>query len=227
MWLTIIIPTYHDDVKLQYLVTQFAAWPLVGVAVLIVDGQKRQRPEWLPDDYGYLYCSQPNRGRQLRLGASQAQTDKLLFLHSDSFFPQGSPLTYLRQTSVEVGFFTLQFDRTTHFFKRLARQSNWRARTRKLIFGDQAFFVTRSAYERSGGFPDQPLMEDFAFSRRLAHQHYQFHQIPLIIQTSARQYQMAGPYRTLFKMQCIQLLYMMGCPPTWLRRLYYRKEQRS
>lgn len=222
MWLTIIIPLYHDDKKLQRLLQQLKTWQLAQVAVIIVDGQQRPRPQWLPATYTYLTCSQPNRGRQLRLGAAQATTAKLLFLHSDSYFPQGSPLQLLKQTKVPVGFFTLQFDVATSFFQRLARQSNWRARRRKLIFGDQAFFVTRTAYDQSGGFPDQPLMEDFAFSRQLA-KYYPFHQFTQPIQTSARKYQAGGPYRTLIKMQCIQLLYLLGCSPHWLRRLYYRK----
>lgn len=71
MWLTIIIPLYHDDKKLQRLLQQLKTWQLAQVAVIIVDGQQRPRPQWLPATYTYLTCSQPNRGRQLRLGADR------------------------------------------------------------------------------------------------------------------------------------------------------------
>ena len=44
---------------------------------------------------------------------------------------------------------------------------NLRSRLTGIATGDQAIFVRRELFERVGGFPDQPLMEDIALSRRL------------------------------------------------------------
>ena len=43
-----------------------------------------------------------------------------------------------------------------------------RSRANGIATGDQAIFVRRWAFQRVGGFPDQPLMEDIEFSRRMA-----------------------------------------------------------
>ena len=44
---------------------------------------------------------------------------------------------------------------------------NWRSRLTGIATGDQAMFVTRAAFDAAGGFPDIPLMEDVALSKRL------------------------------------------------------------
>ncbi|ANK65397.1 hypothetical protein AYR54_09210 [Loigolactobacillus backii] len=223
MWLTIIVPIFHDDPAVKQLVVELERWGLEHVAVVIVDGEQRKRPEWLPQNFHYSNNGVPNRGQQLRLGGSVAQSPKLLFLHADSRFPIGSPLPVLRETTAKVGFFTLHFNDKSRFFRVIAWGSNLRARKFKLIFGDQGLFVTKTIYEKSGGFPVQPLMEDFEFSRRLAKVDSEFIQFPLPILTSARKYNREGRFKTFFKMQCLKLLYLLGFSPTILSRLYYRR----
>ena len=45
---------------------------------------------------------------------------------------------------------------------------NLRSRCTGIATGDQAIFVRRDAFERIGGFPDQPLMEDIELSSACA-----------------------------------------------------------
>ncbi len=42
-----------------------------------------------------------------------------------------------------------------------------RSRITKVATGDQAIFVRRDVFEKMGGYPDIPLMEDIALSRTL------------------------------------------------------------
>ena len=44
---------------------------------------------------------------------------------------------------------------------------NLRCRCSRIIYGDQAMFVRRALFERLGGFPDQPILEDVAFCEKL------------------------------------------------------------
>ena len=110
MWLTIIIPTYQDDVALKRLVQTLETWDLTMVAVIIVDGQDRSRPDWLGVQYKYLNWPKANRGAQLKAGAELATTPYLWFLHADSYFPNGSPLPILAQIHPKIGFCTLKYD---------------------------------------------------------------------------------------------------------------------
>src|SRR3546814_14988024 len=49
----------------------------------------------------------------------------------------------------------------------VAYMMNLRSRMTGIATGDQAIFVTRHAFEKVGGFPDQSLMEDIELSKRL------------------------------------------------------------
>ncbi|MFD1418520.1 TIGR04283 family arsenosugar biosynthesis glycosyltransferase [Companilactobacillus keshanensis] len=222
MWLTIIIPTFHDDDSLKEILSEIQSWRPVGVEIIITDGEKRARPNWLPDNVIYL-SSKANRGFQLRLGAKNAQADKLLFLHADSHFIKGSPLSLLKKTTAQIGFFRIHFDDSALFFKVLAFSSNIRAKYLKLIFGDQGLFVTKKVYQKAGGFPVLPLMEDYEFSRSLSKLHIEFAQLNLPIMTSARKYQNEGYFKTFFRMQKIRFFYRMGVNPEILKRMYYRR----
>lgn len=223
MWLTIIIPTYQDDAALQRLVQTLKTWDLATVAVIIVDGEQRLRPTWLPQAYRYLSWPRANRGAQLKAGADLATTPYLWFLHVDSAFPDGSPLPILNQWRPAIGFCTLRYDVPRWIFKWIARGSNFRARRLQMIFGDQSLFVKRTLYQQSGGFESQPLMEDWALSRRLAALHVPMTQLPIPLVTSARKYQQNGVLRTLWQMQMIKLGYVLGRSPQKLWERYYRK----
>ncbi|APX72179.1 TIGR04283 family arsenosugar biosynthesis glycosyltransferase [Companilactobacillus allii] len=221
MWLTIIIPIYHDDAALKHLIKRLSSWDLSGIDVLIIDGENRDRPDFLPKFVKYLN-SVPNRGKQLHLGGSVARTNKLLFLHADSKFST-APISLLKSTKVNVGFFTLRFDDNSTFFSILAFMSNLRAKKFKLIFGDQGFFVTKSLYSKVGGFPEQPLMEDWELSKRLSKVESEFVEFPISIYTSSRKYINEGKVRTFFKMQLIKILYKSGMKPSALSKVYYRR----
>lgn len=220
MWLTIIIPTYHDDNALQRLLGEIQSWHPVGVAMIVVDGVQRMRPSWLPQEIIYLYCP-ANRGAQLHLGGQNAQTEKLLFLHADSHFSEGSPLPLLQSTTAQIGFFKIQFDDSGLFFKVLALGSTFRAKREKLIFGDQGLFITKVAYQKVGGYPAIPLMEDFEFSQRLRKRHFVWTAFDWPIVTSARKYREEGCFKTFFRMQKIKLLYKIGTDPEVLKKMYY------
>lgn len=222
MWLTIIIPTYHDDVSLKNIVYEIQTWDPVGVEVIVVDGEDRTRPTWLPKIVTYLN-SKANRGYQLKLGAQKAHSEKLLFLHADSHFINGSPLKLLKKTTAQIGFFRIHFDDSALFFKVLAFSSNIRAKKLKLIFGDQGMFITKKVYQFAGGFPVLPLMEDYEFSRTLSKLHIDFTEFKMPIMTSARKYQNEGHFKTFFRMQKIRFFYRMGIDPEILKRMYYRR----
>jgi Glycosyltransferases involved in cell wall biogenesis len=225
MWLSIIIPTFKDDDSLKRLLYEFDAWDLNGVEVLIIDGQKRSRPSWINKKYFYFHTGRPGRGFQLHLGGAIAHGDKLLFVHADSRFPKGSPLEILKKSDADVGFFKIEFDDPDRFFKILASGSNLRAKKAKLIFGDQGLFLKKSVYLKSGGYPEQKLMEDYEFSRILNKLGYRFTEFDFPIMTSARKYKEEGRYKLFLKMQLFKIAYILGVSPDELSQKYYRGDK--
>jgi len=85
--------------------------------------------------------------------------------------------------------------------------------------GDQAIFVKRDAFQAAGGFPEIPLMEDIALSKRLKRTGR-----PLCLReraiTSGRRWETHGVFRTIFLMWRLRLAYFLGADPAALARRY-------
>ena len=94
-----------------------------------------------------------------------------------------------------------------------------RSRLTKVATGDQAIFVRREIFEKIGGYPDIPLMEDIAFSRALKGMGKVACLRSRVI-TSARRWEMEGVWRTIWKMWTLKFLYLLGIPPARLKRYY-------
>jgi hypothetical protein len=82
-------------------------------------------------------------------------------------------------------------------------------------------FVTRDAFWAAGGFPDLPLMEDIALSRKLKRLCR-----PLCIAapavTSGRRWDNHGVLRTILLMWRLRLAYYLGAEPDRLALAYSR-----
>jgi hypothetical protein len=97
---------------------------------------------------------------------------------------------------------------------------NCRSRWTGIATGDQAIFVRQDVFTRIGGFPEIPLMEDIALSRRL-----RSIAAPVCLRqqvvTSSRRWETHGIWRTIFLMWELRLRYFLGADPVHLARIYY------
>lgn len=159
------------------------------------------------------------RGQRLRDAAAASSATTLLFLHSDTRLPPGwkqlvtSALTERRCWGV----FRLAFERRRLAW--VAWGANTRSRLLGLPFGDQAPFVTRAGYERVGGHPAWPRLDDLELTlrlRRIAR--------PVIlraaVETSARRYERLGALRTVLRNARILCGFALGRSPADLDRVY-------
>ncbi len=96
---------------------------------------------------------------------------------------------------------------------------NSRSRLTRISTGDQAMFVRRDIFERLGGFPDQPLMEDIELSRRLK----PVGKIACLhekVVTSSRRWETHGILRTILLMWRLRFCYWLGADPAELKQQY-------
>ncbi len=102
----------------------------------------------------------------------------------------------------------------------VATLMNWRSRLTGIATGDQAIFVRRALFEKVGGFPEIPLMEDIALARALKKCGP-----PLCLKqrvlTSSRRWEQHGILRTIFLMWRLRLAYALGADPAQLVKRYY------
>lgn len=88
-----------------------------------------------------------------------------------------------------------------------------------MAYGDQGIFVRREVFDRLGGFPNVPLMEDVIFMsalRRLARPAL----LPGPLYVSPRRWQRHGVLRQTLRNWATLLAFRCGVSPATLARFY-------
>lgn len=190
--------------------------------VLVSDGGSEDLTREVAVDCGArVVCGPPGRGPQLNRGARAARGDGLLFLHADTVLPEGavrSVADALANGSIGGGF-QIRFASSRPIYRLGSRIVNLRTRWSRSPLGDQAQFVSRTAFEELGGYPDWPILEDLEFMRRLKRLGRITILAPPVV-TSARRFEDRGITRTIAFNWLIFALYFAGVSPERLARLY-------
>lgn len=117
-----------------------------------------------------IISSPKGRASQMNAGAKEATGEWLLFLHADTLLPDGALVRLNRMegdANVQAGGFLHQFSGCDWRLRLISFLDNFRCVRSRIIYGDQAMFVRRDLFEKLGGFPNQPILEDVAFCERL------------------------------------------------------------
>jgi len=171
-----------------------------------------------------LICAERGRARQMNAGADAAGGDVLLFLHADVTLPSDAVSwveSALRDPAIVAGAFrtwTVADDGEAPIWAPLLHLADLRSRYTGLPYGDQALFVRAAVFQRLGGFPDQPLMEDLELSRRLRAVGSVV-TVPASVRVSGRRFLARPAYYTVM-VNVFPLLYRMGIPPRVLANFY-------
>jgi rSAM/selenodomain-associated transferase 2 len=221
--LSIIIPVLDEADGIVAALQALAFCRERGAEVIVVDGGSRDRTAALAATLADRVIVAP-RGRavQMNAGAAIARGDVLMFLHADTRLPAFADalvLDGLRASSWTWGRFDVTIEGRHPVLKMVAGVMNLRSQLTGIATGDQAMFVSRTAFEAVGGFPDQPLMEDIALSKRLKRLGR-----PLClaarVTTSGRRWETHGVIRTVLLMWRLRLAYFFGAEPAALARRY-------
>lgn len=223
-WLSILIPTYEDDVRLAQFLEHLAErlpehWN-ERIEVIVVDGARSESCAALvPSEMRYL-ASEKGRGQQLRLAANEARGAALFIVHVDSVLPEGFALeieSALKRG--DAGFFPIRFDDPSILMRICGRMSNVRARG-GIVFGDQGLFLTRALYEELGGFEPIPIMEDYELGLRMKRRGIRPIEAQRYLITSARRFLQGGKLRTMWRMRVLRFHYRRGVSAERLARAY-------
>ncbi|MCY4489059.1 MAG: TIGR04283 family arsenosugar biosynthesis glycosyltransferase [Deltaproteobacteria bacterium] len=221
MRLSIIIPVLNEERTIAATVEDLAR--IEPCEIIVVDGGSTDRTaEIVRDGPARLVVSARGRAAQMNQGARSATGDVLLFLHADTRLP-GTAAPDVQGCMADPacvgGRFDIRLDSSRPLLRIVGRMISLRSRLTRVATGDQAIFVRRTAFERLGGFPEIPIMEDVAFCRELKREG------PIAclrsqVVSSARRWEQNGPVRTILLMWTLKLLYLAGVSPARLKRLY-------
>lgn len=218
----VVIPTLNEEANLPDLLADLrrVALPL---EVVVADGGSRDDTIMIARSAGADVVSVP-RGRavQMNAGAAACSTEWLCFLHADVRLPD-SARHQLEQTvrdpRSDAAVWRLAIDADGWWFRVLERGALVRDRVGGLPYGDQGVLVRRRLFERVGGYPDLPVMEDVAFVRALR-RHARLTRLSAPIVVSARRWTAEGPLRAFLRNTLLLGAYLAGVSPHRLVRWY-------
>lgn len=169
--ISIIIPTYNEEMALPETLRHLLQQP-GDYEVIVVDGGSTDQTCKIINAAPRVRLIPASKGRaaQMNAGARHATGEWLLFLHADTFLPDGA-LVRLNgleaDHAIQAGGFLHRFSGHDWRLRMVSFLDNVRCRCSRIIYGDQAMFVRRTLFERLGGFPDQPVLEDVSFCEKL------------------------------------------------------------
>ena len=219
--IAIIIPVFNEASVLAELIERLQA---VGADELIfVDGGSCDESRRLLEHSGVRWLqSEPGRATQMNTGAEDCISDILLFIQADTIVAYSNILA-VRETmeddSYVGGRFDVRLSGNNVAFRIIEWLINMRSRLTGISTGDQCQFVRRSVFEQMSGFPEQPLMEDIEFSRRLKRQG-RIACLKETVITSSRRWEQHGIMATVWLMWKLRFLYWFGVSPETLAQMY-------
>ncbi len=228
-FLSVIIPVFRDADELRTLLRILCAHCRRDrIEIVVVNGDSADRClHELRFQYRNVRWvdSPPGRGRQMNEGAHASAASWLMFLHADvRLHPDWLSVIEEADRKPEVvgGAFRFSLPTKRLFARVIEHAVAARVRLFTLPYGDQAFFVRRTAFERIGGFSPLPLMEDVDFIRRLAVIGGLWFPDTAVV-VSPRRWDKDGWLRRTISNLALLALFFCGVSPNRLAR-WYEKE---
>lgn len=219
--ISIIIPVLNEAENIGSVISSIQGAD--NIEIIIVDGGSQDNTVQIAEDLGVKVIL-TNRGRALQMnaGAKGATGEIFLFLHGDTQLPQGFE-TEVRKTFIHsnriAGAFQLKINSSGAIFRFIEKTVFWRSKYLQMPYGDQAIFIQATRFNQVGGFPKQPIMEDFEFIRRLNPLGI-IEILSISVITSGRRWEKLGVFKTTLMNQLIVIGYSLGISPTKLAQWY-------
>ncbi len=224
--LSVVIPTLNAAEALPACLAALVEGLHAGLIreVIVSDGGSGDATALIADAAGaVIVTGAPSRGGQLRRGAAVAGGAWLLVLHADTVLPEGwAGAVRAQMAQGGAAAFRLSFDAGGLAPWLVAGWANLRTRVFGLPYGDQGLLISRADYERAGGYPDIPLMEDVALALALRGQGGRIALLPLAVRTSAARFLRDGWLRRGARNLWLLARYLCGADPARLAARYRR-----
>ena len=223
--ISVIMPTLNEAGHIGAALASVPARS--GLETIVVDGGSTDETVRLARETGArVYRTPASKAGQMNAGAALARGVILLFLHADTRLPPGFAdqiRRVLARPGVAAGAFRLGIDAPGKRLRFIERVANLRSRFLQMPYGDQAIFTAAKTFAAVGGYPQQPIMEDFELVRRLLRRG-KIAIAPSRVSTSPRRWVNRGVLKTWLVNQAIVCAYQAGISPESLS-CWYRREK--
>ncbi|MBI5791586.1 MAG: TIGR04283 family arsenosugar biosynthesis glycosyltransferase [Rhodocyclales bacterium] len=220
--LSIIMPVLDEAPQVAARLAALQGMRAMGVELVVADGGSVDATVAAIGTLADRVIAAPRgRASQMNAGAAASRGRVLLFLHADTCLPDSALAEILAAIGggSDWGRFDVRIDGRPALLHVVAFMMNWRSRLTGIATGDQAIFVRREAFERIGGYPDLPLMEDIAMSAALLRQSRPACLRKTVV-TSGRRWERHGVLRTILLMWWLRAAFFFGADPRRLAQHY-------
>ena len=226
--LSIIVPTLDEASHLPLLFADLNLWPY-EYDLMIVDGGSKDLTVSIAKIQGVNILKSPkkSRGYQLKIGASKAKGDWLLFLHADSRLDPEWANSLLKIISKKSSkdsawYFDFKVNRKEIIFRLLEIAVFIRSNLLKEPYGDQGLLISKELYLSTGGYKDLYLMEDLDFVQRLARAR-KLRGLGVCLITHGRKWSKGGVIKNAIKNASLRTRWRNGASTKMLFNEYYSR----
>jgi len=222
--ISVIIPTLNAAGELPLCLESLMPGLEAGLIreVIVSDGGSSDATLQIAEGTGAkVVTGAKGRGAQLAAGAGAARGEWFLFLHADTALSRDwaeRTGDHIMTRPDHAGYFELKFRSDARAARGLEKRANRRARVLGLPYGDQGLILSRSVYDRVGGYPDVVLMEDVMLVRAIGKRNLV--QLNAEARTSAAKYERDGWHKRSFRNAVLITRFLMGASPETLAKHY-------
>ena len=219
--ITVILPTFNSSKNINKTLRNVNKY---FKKIIIVDAESIDDTRKIAKKYNSkIYLSNPNRGKQLHIGAKVCDTDWFLFLHSDTLLGNNSYNEIKRFIKInnknKAAYFKLKFNEKNIYALFIENLVYLRNIIFKLPYGDQGLLISKNLYNKIGGFKPMPIMEDIYIIRKIGYKNLYLMNGNII--TDADKYIRQGWIkRPLLNLICL-MLYFIGYDINKISKIYY------
>ena len=221
MKISVILPVLNEAESIEQTLLPLQSWRQRGHQLILVDAQSRDKTLQLARPLvDEIIQSARGRANQMNAGVVHAHHEILLFLHADTLLDENADQIIIDALKPsQWGRFNVCFSSKRFIFRVIAFMMNARSCLTGIATGDQAIFIKKALFNKIGGYPVQPLMEDIELSKRLKRLS------PVVcikqtVKTSCRRWQNNGVVRTIVLMWWLRAAYFFGVSADRLKHWY-------
>jgi len=226
--ISVIIPTFNEADRVNQTINSI--FQGFNTECIVVDGGSEDDTEQRAVEHGAkFFRSAPGRAVQMNYGAEKASGPLLLFAHADTTLPANwdkAVRKVLQDKSTALGSFRLQVRERVRGISWIERGAYIRSRFLHQPYGDQGLFMRLADFQRAGGYPELPIMEDVELVRRLR-DYGRTVTLSNCVLTSCRRWKRLGVLRTTLYNQLVISGYILGIAPERLARFYRGKRRKK
>jgi rSAM/selenodomain-associated transferase 2 len=166
--------------------------------------------------------SPSGRACQMNLGAEEASGEWLCFLHADVRMNSDARRALddvINKDADVVAVWRLGINSDRPLYRLVEFGASLRDRLFGLPYGDQGLLVRKRDFDKVGGYPDVPLMEDVALIKKLRRRN-SIRRLKAELAVSARRWEKRGIFRQTVLNTFLITAYLFGVNPNRLAAFY-------